>query len=128
MSDSEKASLYERLRKGLDESIAFSQGKLSLVTTDLPAPPPKAQPRQIVGLRKQFRMSQSVFAATLNVSQKTVQCWEQGIRQPSDAALRMLQVIRVHPKVVDIILSTQMPVWRSQPAARKPLGLVKKVS
>ena len=128
MSDSEKASLYERLRKGVDESIAFSQGKLSLVTTELPAPPPKAQPRQIAGLRKQFRMSQSVFAATLNVSRKTVQSWEQGIRQPSDAALRMLQVIRVHPKVVEIILSTKSPAWRSRPTMRRTLGLVKKVS
>jgi putative transcriptional regulator len=128
MSDSEKAGFYERLRKGLEESIARSQGKLSLVTTELPAPPPKAAPRQIVGIRKQFRMSQCVFAATLNVSKKTVQSWEQGIRQPSDAALRMLQVISVQPKVVEMILSTKTLSWRSRPTMRKSLGLAKKVS
>ena len=101
----EKASFFERLRKGMEDSIAYSRGELSLKTTTLPLPPPRAEAEQIAELRKRLRMSQSVFAATLNVSPKTVQSWEQGVRQPADAALRMLQVIRERPQVVRMIFS-----------------------
>lgn len=99
-------SVFEQIREGLADSIAYSRGELSLKTTTLPLPPPKAQAEQIAELRKRLRMSQSVFAATLNVSPKTVQSWEQGLRQPADAALRMLQVIRERPQVVRMIFSS----------------------
>jgi putative transcriptional regulator len=101
-------SVFEQIKAGLDDSIAYSRGELSLKTTTLPLPPPKAEAQQIAGLRKKLRMSQSVFAATLNVSPKTVQSWEQGVRQPADAALRMLQVIRVEPQVIRMILSASI--------------------
>jgi putative transcriptional regulator len=99
-------SVFERIKSGLEDSIAYSRGELSLKTTTLPLPPPKAEAKQIAELRKRLRMSQSVFAATLNVSPKTVQSWEQGVRQPADAALRMLQVIRERPQVVRMIFSS----------------------
>ena len=51
MSDSEKATLFERLKKGLEESIAYSRGELSLRTTVLPAPPPPASPTRVRALR-----------------------------------------------------------------------------
>ena len=41
MSEHEKAGIFDRLRKGLRESIACSKGELTLVTTELPVPPPK---------------------------------------------------------------------------------------
>ena len=96
-------SVFEQLRAGLEDGIAFSKGVLSLKTTELPSPPPKAPPRAIIKMRKRLGMSQAVFAATLNVSPKTVQSWEQGTREPSDAALRFLQVIREEPSVVRTI-------------------------
>lgn len=107
MKDSENATFYERLRKGLLDSIAYSRGELTLVTTELPAPPPRARPKDIFQLRRRLKMSQAVFAATLNVSTKTVQSWERGARRPSDAALRMIQVIGARPEVVrDIFART----------------------
>ena len=106
MSDKyENMSVFEQLKAGLEDSIAFSRGELSLKTTELPAPPPETRPAAITSLRKRLRMSQSVFAATLNVSTRTVQSWEQGAREPSDAALRMLQVIRERPDVVRSIFA-----------------------
>jgi putative transcriptional regulator len=50
-------------------------------------------------------MSQAVFAATLNVSKRTVQSWEQGRRVPSDVALRMLQVVDQNPEVARGLLN-----------------------
>ena len=104
MSEHEKASFFDRLQKGFQESIAYSRGQLTLQTTELPAPPPKAKAVEIIDLRKRFRMSQAVFAATLNVSSRTVQSWEQGLREPSDAALRMIQLIRLSPEIVGLII------------------------
>jgi putative transcriptional regulator len=36
----------------------------------------------------------------LNVSVKTVQAWEQGVRKPSDAALKLLAIAEKHPEVL----------------------------
>ena len=45
-------------------------------------------------------MSQAVFARLLNVSTKTVQSWEQGVRTPSHASRRLLQIYSQHPETV----------------------------
>ena len=45
-------------------------------------------------------MSQSVFARVLNVSAKTVQSWEQGVRQPSESCRRLIQIFSLHPEMV----------------------------
>lgn len=100
-----KPSVFDRIKSGLEDSIAFSKGTLSLTTTELPAPPPKADAEQVVRIRKRLRMSQAVFAATLNVSKRTVQSWEQGLRTPSDSALRLLEIAAKRPDVVREIMS-----------------------
>ena len=61
-----KTRIFDELKAGLEDSIAFSQGELSLVTTTMPAPPPKREPTQIADLRHSLRMSQAVFAAVIN--------------------------------------------------------------
>jgi len=106
MSDKfEKMSVFEQLKAGLEDGIAWSKGQISLKTTTLPAPPPKAGAADIVSLRRKLNMSQAVFAATINVSPKTVQSWEQGTRAPSDAALRLLQVVELQPAIVGKLFS-----------------------
>ena len=112
-------SVFEQIKAGLEDSIAHSRGELSLKTTELPAPPPRPAPKQIAALRKRFRMSQAVFAATLNVSKRTVQSWEQGLREPSDAALRMLQVIRIEPQIVQRVFSAKSSAPKRHAAAKR---------
>jgi putative transcriptional regulator len=97
----EKMSVFEQMRAGLEDSIAWSKGQISLKTTTLPAPPPKAGAAHILALRRRLNMSQTVFAATINVSPKTIQSWEQGTRVPSDAALRLVQVVALQPGIVE---------------------------
>lgn len=36
----------------------------------------------------------------LNISPKTVQAWEQGSREPGDAALKLLTIAKNHPEVL----------------------------
>ena len=59
----------------------------------------------IARIRQQLNYSQSVFARVLNVSPKTVQAWEQGLRVPSDAGLKLLTlklltIAKRHPEVL----------------------------
>jgi len=114
-----QTSVFEQIKAGLEDSLAWSRGELSLVTTQPPPPPPRLKPRQVAALRKRLRMSQAYFAAVLNVSAKAVQSWEQGIRRPSDAALRILQVIDRRPDVVrEIAVSRPVRTARRQGARR----------
>ena len=54
-------------------------------------------------LRMRENVSQGVFAKYLNISKKTVQCWEHGDRHPSGAALRLLNLI--HEKGLQFLLA-----------------------
>lgn len=97
---SERPSLFERLKTGLEEGLQFAREELTLRTTEIPARPPTVPAAEVVRLRRRLRMSQGVFAQMLNVSSKTVQSWEQGERQPSQAALRLLQILGAKPRMV----------------------------
>lgn len=104
MRNQSKSSLYEDLKAGLEEGIRFARGEVTLRVTILPMPPPRFKAAEVTALRKQLRMSRLAFARTLNVSYRTVQAWEQGRRRPSQAALRLLQVLRDRPEAVESIL------------------------
>jgi putative transcriptional regulator len=105
MSDSETASFFERIKKGLEESLAYTRGEITLRTTTLPMPPPAISRRKLIALRKKFKMSQSVFAATLNVSTKLVQSWEQGTRTPERGDLRLLNLLLQKPDLIEHIFN-----------------------
>jgi len=91
----ERASLFERLKSGLEEAIAYERGEVALKTTEisLPVPPKLYTSKEIKQLREQMNLSQSTFARLLMVSTKTVQSWEQGVRSPMHSSLRLIQFI-----------------------------------
>ncbi len=97
---SARKPFFQRLKEGLEEGIRFTQGKVNLKTIIIPAPPPELGAQQVIRLRHHFQMSQREFARTLNISTKTLQSWEQGIRRPSQAALRLLQLVGERPDMV----------------------------
>ncbi len=74
--------------------------KITLRTTVLPKPAPAIGPREVKRLRSHLKMSQPVFAAMLNVPVVTAISWEKGLRQPSGAALRLLEIAKQHPEVL----------------------------
>jgi putative transcriptional regulator len=95
-----RGSFAARLKAGLAEGIRHTKGELTLRTVRVPERPPQIGTAELTRLRERIGMSQAVFAGVLNVSTKTVQSWEQGQRQPSQAALRMLQLLEERPKTV----------------------------
>lgn len=97
MTTKTRKPLFERLKQGLDEGIAHVQGEMTLRTVEVPEEPPEIDGETLAALRAQAAMSQSVFAKLLNVSTKTLQSWEQGVRHPSEASRRLIQVFSLQP-------------------------------
>ncbi len=54
----------------------------------------------VAGLRADFALSQSEFAALLGISKRTLQEWEQGRRAPRGPARALLHVARYHPEAL----------------------------
>jgi putative transcriptional regulator len=96
---SKRLPVADQMRKGLEESIRHAKGEITLKVTTLEMPdrPPEIGTEELTKLRLTNGMSQAVFAHVLNVSTKTVERWEQGQRKPSQAALRLIPVLRQNP-------------------------------
>ena len=93
----------ERLRRELVEGIqalkrvgAVSGATMRNFEKELLGPPPTFSPKQIRKLREKYEVSQAVFAALLNVTTSTLQKWEQGQKEPTAAACRLLQIVHEH--------------------------------
>jgi len=100
MAKKRRKLLFARLKGSLEEARQFTAGNLTLKTFMVPDPPPNYTAERISRIRKSLHMSQSVFARVLNTSTKTVQSWEQGLRQPTQAAQRLLEVLEKRPEIV----------------------------
>ena len=50
-------------------------------------------PEKIVSIRKKFRLSQAALASIFNISPSTVQKWEQGLKKPTGASRKLLDII-----------------------------------
>lgn len=89
------SKLFKGLKKGLEEALAFSEGKITLKSEliEIPGPPDDYTANDIKKIREKSHYSQGIFAKVLNVSIKTVQSWEAGTRIPSHAALRLLEIV-----------------------------------
>ena len=98
-----KTKLGQAVIRGLRDVIEHEKGKRKLRATDfsIPEPAPTWSKRQLAKLRKErFRVSQPVFAAFLSVKPSTVKAWEQGLKHPSGAASRLIQILWQRPEVL----------------------------
>jgi putative transcriptional regulator len=74
--------------------------KLDLRTVELPPRPKAMKPADIRAVRESLNASQTLFARLLNVSSNAVESWEQGIREPRQATLKLLHIARRSPDVL----------------------------
>jgi putative transcriptional regulator len=89
------SKFYDDLKEGLQDILEYKKGKIHLrsESIEIPEPPAQYKPKDIRKIREINNYSQGVFARILNVNIKTVQSWESGQRNPSHAALRLLEII-----------------------------------
>jgi len=89
--------------KHRDEQHAGSTengSKVDLRAVEIPPRPKPMKPADIRAVREGLNASQALFARLLNVSSNAVESWEQGIRQPRQATLKLLHVARKNPEVL----------------------------
>lgn len=93
--------VFSDLKQSLHDALAYEQGKKgTLRVTDVPAPPKPLTATQIRAIRHSFKVSQAVFARIINVSPNAVESWEQGVRRPREATLKLLTIAHKHPEVL----------------------------
>lgn len=94
----------EALVESVEALAAHVRGerKLTLRTRamSLPKPIEPLRPEDVAAIRRQLNVSQSVFAALLNVPKVTAISWEKGRRTPTGAALRLLDLVRKKPEIL----------------------------
>jgi len=90
-----KKSVAQRLIDSMEEGLEALRAdkELSGTFVALPPDPPQFDRTHLQTLRRRSKMSQPGFAKVLNVSVKALESWEQGVRQPNGAALRLLQFL-----------------------------------
>jgi putative transcriptional regulator len=94
----------EDLVAGAEAFAAHLKGgdKLTLRSKTVPLPA-RVKPftaAQVRAIRKRLNVSQPVFAALMNIPTVTAASWERGRRQPTGAALRLLDIARRHPEIL----------------------------
>jgi putative transcriptional regulator len=96
-----KVRIFGDLKQALSEALDYEQGKKTrLRVSQLPPPPKALTAGQIRAIRQSFNVSQAGFARIINVSANTVESWEQGVRRPREATLKLLSVAEKHPEVL----------------------------
>jgi len=55
---------------------------------------------QVARVRASVGLTQKRFAVLIGVSERTLQQWEQGRREPTGAAKTLLRVVERHPEVL----------------------------
>lgn len=93
-----KAKLFNSMMAGFDEAIKYRRGQKARVRvarfSSVSAP---LKPREIRKVRTTLGLSQMDFARYLGTSVGCVRSWEQGIRRPQSAALRLLMIAKKKP-------------------------------
>lgn len=91
-------SVFEQIKTGLEEAIAYEQGTLAAKTTTLTVQPVSHyDAEEIRDIRLRTGLTQAAFAAFMGVSVKTVEAWEAGRNQPIGSACRLLYLTKSDP-------------------------------
>jgi putative transcriptional regulator len=102
-------SFAERLLRSAEQAVAIKRGEATAsrisrqkvtVREVVVEEAPRYKAARIVELRNGLGVSQTVFAAMIGVRPVTIKAWEQGQKEPSGAARRLLQVLEVKPAAV----------------------------
>lgn len=92
----------ESLLRGAKEALAYAKGHTKDAKTHKVKVPQQVDVRAI---RNKLHMTRNEFAHCFGFSLRTLEKWEQGVRQPEGAARAYLTVILRKPKAVESALA-----------------------
>jgi DNA-binding transcriptional regulator YiaG len=98
-----KKNKKDKKKKHREEDAVSSEKsstRLDLRAVEIPDRPKPMKPGDIRELRESLNASQTLFARLLNVSSNAVESWEQGLREPRQATLKLLHIVRKNPEVL----------------------------
>jgi len=96
-----RRNVFGELKVALQDALQYERGyQIDLRVTAIPALAKSMPPSRIKKIRVSLRASQPQFARLLNVSTNTVQSWEQGVRRPRQAALKLLTIADRNPQAL----------------------------
>ena len=92
----------QSLLKGAEEALAYARGQTAGHRTHKVKIPKQVD---VYAIRVKLHMSRREFADHFGFSIRTLEKWEQGVRQPEGAARAYLVVIERNPRAVEKALS-----------------------
>jgi len=100
-SEYENLSLYEGIKKGIDQCIEYEKGDKKQASETMVSfiPLPNYTAAEIKSIRNRAGMTQSYFARYMGISKKTVESWEGGLSNPTGPARRLLSVLDENPQL-----------------------------
>jgi len=91
-------TVFDDIKKGLNEAIEYEKGVLPVRTTVLEiAPVESFNAQEIKRIRQSTGLTQKTFALFMGVSVKTVEAWESGRNHPEGSSCRMLTLTKNDP-------------------------------
>lgn len=90
------SAAYDSLIEGLNEAIAFTDGKAGSAVVHQIAVPAV----DVAEIRSRTGLSQGAFARSIGVAKGTLLNWEQGRRRPTGPAQVLLAMIARRPSIV----------------------------
>lgn len=87
---------YDDLSTSLNQALAIAKGEAEpsrQFSYELP---------DIKLIRTKTGLSQQQFADKLNISPRTLQNWEQGIRNPTGAAVTLMRLLDKQPELIGL--------------------------
>ena len=98
------SSLFEDLKEGLEEAIAYEKGYgEGRVKTYMILPVKEYSGKEIRDIRTKAGMTQSVFASYMGGSIKTVEAWEGGRTHPTGPVFRLLDILSKNEEMEYIV-------------------------
>jgi putative transcriptional regulator len=105
MRESIKNAIGETVQDMMNSGVKVSFTKKELDLLGVEIPKVQLTTDQIIAIRKQMNLSQTVFAKVLNVSTSSIRQWEQGKRKPSGSTKILLELLEKSPHLLDYRLS-----------------------
>lgn len=95
-------NVFESIMTGLQEAVDHEEGRIQAKTTKMTVEPlPDITADEIRSVRCDVGLTQSIFAAVLGVSVKTVEAWESGTNHPIGPARRMISIMKSDPTFIE---------------------------
>ncbi len=88
------SEIISSIKKGLEEAVAFSEGKCPEAVVH------EFSPIDVKNIRARMGMSQNEFASAFGISVSTLRHWERGDRVPRGPALVLLNIVEKEPQAV----------------------------